>query len=274
MKQMLAYLLNRTLLQRWPVLGIALALSLTLCAGSALAAQEASTADEEVAAALAATIEEVTPFRTLNYKAIHVEGIWAGLILGELAEDAPLPARIEIGVPEGTLVGWFGQMPGRESFDQAIQFQMPYDMRTENGMDIYSAILTSFRYVQLELRIDEEVREAREDGTLAMTLNYAPAHDVEELFLTAAFPAGFVSTEADLRFMGGGPNGEQTYARTFENASAGETVSTTIEGFYVGEDTAAESETNITAIIIIACIAVALAAGIYFFFVAGKKSDE
>jgi len=273
MKQTLACQLNRTLLQRCPVLGIALALSLVLYVGSALAAEEAS-ADEDAAAALATTIEEVTPFRTLNYKAIHVEGIWAGLILAELAEDAPLPARIEIGVPEGTLVGWFGQMPSREGFEQASQFQMPYDMRTENGMDIYSAILTSFRYVQLELRIDEEVRTAREDGTLVMNLNYTPVHDVEELFLTAAFPAGFVSTEEDLRFMGRGPNGEQTYARSFENVDARETVSTSIEGFYVGEDTSAESTTDVTAIVIIACISVALAAGVYFFFVRGKQDEE
>jgi len=258
MKRLIARSQNRPL---WIVVLLGSVVSLLLFAQSAAAAETP-------------TLEEVTPFQTLAYKAIYIEGIWAGIISGDLAEDAPLPARIEIGVPEGTLVGWFGQMPDSQSFEQASQFEMPYDMRTEDGMDIYSAILTSFRHVQLELRIDEEVREVRDDGTLVMSLSYAPVHDVEELFLTAAFPAGFVSTEEDLRFMGAGPNDEQTYARSFENVRAGETVSTTIEGFYVGEDTAAESDTNTVAITILVGIALVLAAGIYFFYARGKKAEK
>jgi len=236
----------------------------------------ASAAEGSVAQQL--TLEEATPFHSLGYQLIYVDGealgidsFWAGMITGELHESTPLPALIEIGIPEGTLAGWFGQMPNRESFDSAIQFPEPYQVRTENGMDIYSAIMTDYRHMQLEFRYEGDPSSAGSDETMSINLSYAPIHDVPELLLTAAFPAGYVATEDDLIFRGAGPNSEQTYARVFENVSAGQTISTTIDGFYVGEG-AVESTTDITTVIIIAAIAVAMGAAIYFFLARGKPS--
>ena len=224
------------------------------------------------------TSVEVTPFQTLNYKLIYIEGtldmegMWVGLLSGELAEDARLPALIEVAVPAGTHTGWFGQLPGLEFPGEAIQFDEPYDMRTEDGMDIYSAVMTSFHMMQLEFRFDGEPA-VRDGNHMTMNLSYTPVQDVEELHLTAAFPAGFASTEADLRFLGAGPQDEQTYSRIFENVNAGETIETSIDAFYAGAG-AAEATTDITTLIIVFAVAAVIIGGVSFFFVRGQKKSD
>ncbi|MCL2746758.1 MAG: hypothetical protein FWE48_06715 [Coriobacteriia bacterium] len=224
--------------------------------------------------------EEVTPFYSLSYQLLHVDGealgmedFWAGLLIGSLPAETALPVRIEIGVPEGTLVGWFGQLPDREIFDGAIQFPEPYQIRTENGIDVYSAVMTSYHHMQLEFRYEGNPLNESVEGAISMNLSYTPIQAVEELMMTAAFPAGFVATDDDLTFRGAGPNDEQTYARTFEDVSTRQTITTTIDGFYVGEG-AAEPAANATTIIIIVAISVALVAGIFFFFARGKRSSD
>jgi hypothetical protein len=246
--------------------------SLTLAVSLAVAAEDTGAASTE-ADSVTSSLEEVTPFQSMNFTAIYTEGIWVGLLSGELAEYTPLPARIEVAVPEGTLTGWFGQMPGSDGFDSALQFTESYLARTENGMDIYSAVMTHFHTMQFETRIDESPLTDGDENSMNMSLSYTPVHDVDELSLTAAFPAGFVSVEENLVFLGDGPGGEQSYSRIFEAVTAGEPVSTTISAFYVGADESATPDADPTTIIIIVCIAVAMIALTYVFFVRGKKAD-
>ena len=237
-------------------------------------------ATETADADLGINPEEAIPLSSLSYQLIHVDGalldmddFWAGLLIGGIPENTPLPALVEIGLPEGTLTGWFGQLPSREIFDDAIQFLEPYQIRTEDGMDIYSAVLTHYHYVQLEFRYEGNPLSNDAEDIMSIHLSYAPIQDVEELMMTATFPAGFVATDEDLIFGGSGSNNEQAYTRVFENVSAGQTVSTTIDGFYAGEG-AVESTTSTAAIIIIAAVAIALAAIIYFFLAKSGKSPE
>ena len=224
-------------------------------------------------------IEEVTPFQSINFTVIHVEindefgseSIWVGLISGELPEDTPLPARIEVAVPEGTLTGWAGQLLSSDAFDTAVQFPDFEHVRTENGMDVYSAVMTQFHFMQLETRIEESPIIDGDGTSTTWALSYTPVHDLDRLQLTAAFPAGFVSQDEGVRYFGDGPEGEQSYYHVFENVNAGQTVSTTISAFYVGADEVAESAVDITTIIILVCIAVALIAITYVLFVRGKQ---
>ena len=225
------------------------------------------------------SIEEVTPFQSINFTIIHVEitdefgseSIWVGLISGELPEDTPLPARIEVAVPEGTLTGWAGQLLSSDAFDTAVQFPDFEHVRTENGMDVYSAVMTQFHFMQLETRIEESPIIDGDGTSTTWALSYTPVHDLDRLQLTAAFPAGFVSQDEGVRYFGDGPEGEQSYYHVFENVNAGQTVSTTISAFYVGADEVAESAVDITTIIILVCIAVALIAITYVLFVRGKQ---
>jgi len=246
---------------------LAVVLFLTLGAGLAVAAEG---------------IEEVTPFQSMNFTVIHVEisdefgseSIWVGLISGELPEYTPLPARIEVAVPEGTLTGWAGQLPSSDGFESAMQFPDFAHVRTENGMDVYSAVMTQFHFMQLETRIEESPIVESDDAGMTWALSYTPVHDLDELQLTAAFPAGFVSQDDGIRYFGDGPEGEQSYYHVFENVSAGVPVSTTISAFYVGADEGAESATDPTTIIIIVCISIALIALTYVFFVRGINTKE
>jgi len=108
---------------------------------------------------------------------------------------------------------------------------------------------------------------------MTWALSYTPAHDLDRLQLTAAFPAGFVSQDEGVRYFGDGPEGEQSYYHVFENVNAGETISATISAFYVGADEVAESAVDTTTIIILVCIAVALIAITYVFFIRGKREQ-
>lgn len=264
----------------WKIaLSVPVTLSLTvfslLFAVSALGAEaEAEAENGEVTAEGA--MSAITNFESMNLKIIYIQGIWVGLLSGELSEFTAFPAHVEVGVPEDTMVGWFGQMPSSEFFDDATQFPEPYEMRTEDGMDIYFAIMTN-HYMQMETRIEEnpliegtidEFGNASE--TLTMRISYTPLSDLDEMVLTAAFPPGFVSTEPDLRFFGDGPNGEQTFGRPFENVSAGEEISTTITATFVGEG-AAEPAADNTTIFIVLAITVVLVVGVFFFFIWGKR---
>jgi len=223
---------------------------------------------------------EVEEFRLINYKLIEFETVgvdgvtpesmWVGIISGELDFDVALPALIEIAVPEGTHTGWFGQLAGLDNPDSAIQFQEPYTMRTENGMDIYSAVLTMHHIVQLEIRFEGNPILESPEGTRVMEMSYTPVNNARELHLTAAFPADYASTDQELSFLGEGPNGEQTYSRIFTDVVGGETYTTTIEGIYVGEGTA-ESGTPITTVLIVGAIALVLVAVVIFAYVRGQK---
>lgn len=257
--------------QTFTLLCVSVILIVGLSAHTALA--DEATANED-------TLTEATPFSTLSYQLLHVDGqslgmedFWAGLLIGSIPEDTTLPALIEIAVPEGTLVGWFGQLPDREIFEGAIQFPEPYQVRTENGMDIYSAVLTNFHHAQLEFRYDANPLVESTAENMSIYLSYTPIQDLDELILTATFPAGFAASDPELSFRGAGPDGEQTFARSFDYISAGEQVSTTITGFYVGEG-AVESSTDTLVVIMIAAASVFAIALVFFFFVRGKNSPE
>ena len=261
------------------VLSVVLALSVALAAPiTALSAEpvvaEPVQASEEVSA------DAVVPFRQMIYKLLYVdghqigstEGIWAGLLSGELPEDTPLPARIEVALPAGTHVGWFGQRPDLANQDHAIQFPEPYEMRTEGEFDIYTAVMTDFHTMQLEFRFDGEPAE-REGNEMSLDLSYAPIQDLEELHLTAAFPSGFVARDTTLNFMGAGPNDEQAYSRIFTQVNAEQLYETTIVGTFTGTD-AVDSEASTTTILIIVGIAAVLIVAVFLFFVRGMRNKE
>jgi len=226
---------------------------------------------------------EVTDFKLINYKLIEIEtvgadgvtpeSIWVGIISGELDSSVALPALIEIAVPEGTHTGWFGQLAGLDNPESAIQFQEPYTMRTENGLDIYSAVMTVHHIVQLETRFEGNPILESPEGTRVMEISYTPAGNAEELHLTAAFPAEYASTDQDLSFLGAGPNGEQTYSRIFTDVVGGETYTTTIEGIYVGEGTV-ESGTPLTTVLAVGAVALVMVAVVVYVYVKGQSGKH
>ncbi|MCL2526652.1 MAG: hypothetical protein FWE46_06405 [Coriobacteriia bacterium] len=252
---------------------VVLAISIFALSASNPARAFAAEATPAVAAVAEATgIETVTSFETLNLKVLHVEDMWVGLLSGHVAEGTALPALIEVAVPAGAHVGWFGQMPAMDNFNGAVQFPEPYLVRNEGAIDVYSGVLTNFNYTQLEFRMDSDPSSTGADGEMIMSLAYTPAHEVGSLVLASAFPAGYVSRDEGIDFLGAGPDGEQTYFHRFENAPGGVEQRADITAVYVGTG-AAQAGTDTTTIVIIACISVALIAGVYFFFVRGKSEQ-
>ncbi|MCL2403708.1 MAG: hypothetical protein FWC86_05740, partial [Coriobacteriia bacterium] len=221
---------------------------------------------------------EIVPFESLIYKVMQSHNQWIVIVGGTLAENTPLPATIEVAVPTGSPVFWFGEVgaTGDPTQDPRFPGELEDMRRTEGEFDIYTAIMTTYRDMQIEYRLNQNPFTQGPDGP-TVALEYTPWHDVSELRLAAALPPGGAVLAPDIEFMGFGP-GETTeerapaFARLFTDATAGETFSTEITYTVTAGGSAVS---NLSDVVVFGLVAVlVLVAGVVFFlFARGMKKN-
>ena len=218
---------------------------------------------------------EITPFETMIYKVLIVNDHPIVIVGGTLPEDTPLPATIEVAVPAGSPVFWFGEIG--ETGDPAQDPRFPddrYTMRTEGDFDVYTAVMTEYLDMQIEWRISPSPF-SRGGGDLYVSLEYTPWQDVDMLQLAAALPPGGVAPTAN--FIGWGPPDEEgnqsgAFAYDFPDAQAGQTYAVDMGFTMTGTGSAIS---NIDPVIVIGLIAVlTIVAGTMFFLFAKTKKPE
>ena len=213
----------------------------------------------------------ITPIVNLQYKVMNWDGEWLATLTGHIdtKEHSPRGAVVEVGVPAGTEVFWFGEIG--ENNAAVREFAQPWDMRTEDGFDIYTAILTQGTGVQLDL-VTTDPRIQTEEGP-GVKVSYTPLHDVEELWLAAATPPGTAVLDRNIHYLGTGPNGELAFAYILNDVAGGQMQEVDI--IYITD--ASETVSNISPAVPIAIIVSMLllaVVGIVYFKKNEVKADE
>jgi hypothetical protein len=223
---------------------------------------------------------EIVPFESLIYKVMQSHNQWIVIVGGTLPDNTPLPATIEVAVPTGSPVFWFGEVGGSGDPQQDPAFpEERRSMRTEGAFDIYTATMSIYRDMQIEYRLNSNPFTQGPDGP-SIFLEYTPWQDVSELRLAVALPPGGAVLASDVEFLGFGP-GENpndrspAFARIFTDVSAGEVFSTEITYTITGGGSAASNLSDVVVFGLVA--AFVLVAGIVFFLFARglrKKNAE
>ena len=215
----------------------------------------------------------ITPFERMIYKVLIVNDHPIVIVGGTLPENTILPATIEVAVPAGSPVFWFGEVG--ESGDPAQDPRFPsdhYTMRTEGDFDVYTAVMTHYLDMQIEYRLSPSPF-SRGGGDLYVSLEYTPWQDVDMLQLAAALPPGGVAPTAE--FIGWGPRDEEgnqsgAFAYNFPDAQAGETYSVDM-GFTMTGGGPAVSNIDPGIVIGLIAVLVIVAATMFFLFSKTKK---
>jgi len=187
------------------------------------------------------------------------EETWIAAITAELSQNEQLPATIEIAVPEGVFVYFFGEVGG-------TQFPNPTPVRTENGLDIYTGILTTGNIVHLEYTLEGNPVGPEP----SMNISYTPLRNVGELHLIAAFPANSAVTDPQFEYMDSGPDGEPAFAYIVESAIGGQEYSISIP-YRANVDLSVSNPFIVGGLVVIMVI---LAAGVFWVFGRKKYDDD
>ena len=210
--------------------------------------------------------EHIAHFTTIQYKVLPWDDdLWIAMISGEIDAHIPLPAVVEMAVPENTDVYRFGE-PGN-----APDFTPPWQVRTENGLDIYTAVLTHGHIVTIEYTLPDNPI-VRTDAGPAVNVSYTPLHNLDELHLIAALPVDSAVLEPGFEYMGSGPSGEPAFATIVTDAVGGQQYSTSIP--YIENASERQSDDNIVAIVGIAGFILLTAIVMFWFFKRGANKDE
>jgi hypothetical protein len=144
-------------------------------------------------------------------------------------------------------------------------------VRTENGLDIYTAILSESRVALIEYTLNDNPFAQTSDGP-TMNLSYTPLRDIGELHLIAAFPFDSSVTDPQFEYYGVGPEGQPAFGYVIENALGGQEYSTSIP--YVTDVSNTVAEANPLIVVGIIAIMVFFAAVVFLFFRKGSRSGD
>ncbi|MCL2438097.1 MAG: hypothetical protein FWC99_03260 [Coriobacteriia bacterium] len=230
----------------------------------AIATESETEADNEYAEAIHDTATtQVAQFDVIQYKVLQSEDMWVARVIVQLAEHEPLPATIEVAVPQHSAVFHFGE-------DGQGAFPSPLDMRIENGFDIYTGIMTQARIATLEYTLPVSPFEQTSAGP-SINVSYTPLHNVEELWLIAALPPESAVTDQQFRYIGSGPHEEPAFAYIVEDAIGGQEYTTQIAYIANAGDLTSPSD-NTVALIILVVFLVIVAAVVLWLFKRGRTT--
>ena len=177
--------------------------------------------------------EDLDHFRLIQYKFFRAPNGYTAAIWGMLdPNEVELPALVQIAVPAGANIFWFGPVPADGVTPESPQFQ-DYHMYTDGGNDIYTVLLTDSYDLQIEHYFwgDDFLFPVRTlpDGDHEIRISYTPLHDVEILRLAAFLPEGSAARDSiNVEFLGVGPTGDPAFAMDFHDAQGGETYTAEI----------------------------------------------
>jgi len=166
------------------------------------------------------TSDQIVPFTSMQHRTIQTATGYSYLVFGNLDDSDQLPATIEIAVRTGAEVFWFGEALLGDEYEE-VHFAEPHVMRTENGLDIYTAVLTTSRTVQIEytLRGVEPVT-MRANNQEGVHMEYQPLTDLAFLHFSSVLPPGSELTSPDAIFVGNAHDGSPIYAITLTDTQA------------------------------------------------------
>ena len=228
--------------------------------------------------------EQIAHFSWMQYKFFrapdgYTAGIWA-----VLDPEVPLPATIQIAVPEAADVFWFGPVPEGGVNQESPQFH-DYHVYTDEaqGLKIYTAVLTNSHQVQIEHYFWGEAFafpiRTLPNGDHSIRISYTPLHDVPTLRLAAFLPEGSaIRDHLDVDFLGVSPTtGDPAFAMTIEDAQGLQNYTVEIE-YLPAEITARQNQPGVGSGILIAIGVVvasfALGAGALYFMLQKRKSGK
>lgn len=183
-----------------------------------------------LAAANPPEYSEITPFEAINYfKARHFN-TYSIAVIGFLNPETELPATVEFAIPAGSEVIWFSEISGGPIANDP-EFTEPFNMRTENGFDIYTVTLEHYQSAQIEYRIYDNPVTQLSDGVYSIQMQYTPVVDLPILRLMTNFPAGTTVQDPNVEFMGMDPEGGPIFFRIYTDIAAFQTVQDEITYF-------------------------------------------
>lgn len=141
------------------------------------------------------TAEGITPFGKLYYMEMKTGGRWIAIVGGDLPPGTEFPATIELAVPAGVTVRFFGMLCAQSTIEENA-FPYPYKMRTVGDFDIYTATLYSGYDVQLEYFLRRDPIISSSEG-YSVRLSYVPWHHARHLEMSVVVPIGSASLTRD-----------------------------------------------------------------------------
>jgi len=202
--------------------------------GASVTAPFTAWATSEGAEAGDAVASEITPFEAMTLTIRRLSNTYFAAATGFLDPDTTeLPVTVEIAIPAGSSVIWFG-----EPFDGPIVdapfFEPPYNVRTEGNFDIYTATLENHPQVQIEFNLFETPVVALGDGTYMLSMEYTPLTDLMAFRFITNLPVGSENLTENFEFMGINEERENEYGHTFRDVQAGQPLVTSITYSAVG----------------------------------------
>jgi len=217
-----------------------------------LVAAELETSEGEAVA----TPSEITPFDAMTHVVRRLPNTYFAATTGFLDPSVELPATIEIAIPAGSSVIWFGEPSPDLPITSAPHFEEPFLVRTEDGFDIYTATLETFHQAQIEYNLFFSPVAQAEDGNYIIRMEYTPLTDLQALRLITNLPQGSELLDPEgIEWVGINDDGEHEYARTFRDVRGGELVSASIE-YSAPRGTGTPNQSRIADGLIIAAVAV------------------
>jgi flagellar basal body-associated protein FliL len=183
------------------------------------------------------------------------------IVSGTLPENTPLPATVNLAIPEGAQVVWAGEIAGGDvANDPKVEYEL---LETKDGWDIYALTAKAHRTVQIEANLAAPFQNiSGNEGSVNFV--YIPATDADELKIGAETPANIVDYDKKPGyevFGTGGTNG-MVYGPQITNAKAGEEYTaafsfvTMAAGSNAGSSASGDSMTAVIVVLVLLTVAV------------------
>ena len=215
---------------------------------------------------------EVTPFEAINYYLARHFNAYSIAVTGFLNPEVQLPAKVEIAVPAGSEIMWFSEFSGGPVANDP-EIAEPFNVRTENNLDIYTVVLEHYPAVQIEYHIDHDPNVRLSDGVYSIRMEYTPAADVPIFRFITNLPEESTVQDPNIEFMGTDANGYLVFMRLYTDVQA----FTSMQGEFTymppqGRGMIAEGGNLLGGVVTVVAIVIAALAG--FAFVATRRQRQ
>ncbi|MCL2745832.1 MAG: hypothetical protein FWE48_01890 [Coriobacteriia bacterium] len=170
---------------------------------------------------------EITDFEAMTVIIRRLPNTYFAAVTGFLNPEVQLPATVEIALPEGSHIIWFGEPSEAGPIEADPRFEDP-DMRNEDGFDIYTVTLENEHHVQVEYNLFFSPATEAGDGSYILRMEYTPLTDLQAIRFKTNLPIGSEVLDDDVEFYGMNSEGERQYGRTFRDTTAGRMITTNL----------------------------------------------
>jgi len=164
--------------------------------------------------------DSITPFEAMSFVLHRVDAdSYFAAIRGHLDPEVQLPATVEVALPAGSEIIWFGETPS-DGVASGRTFEAPYNVRTEYNLDIYTVTLISYHEVQIEYNLFANPAVRLENGDYIVRMEYTPLTDLTALSMITNLPVGSTVYDEAIAFLGPNAHGESQFGQIFHNPEA------------------------------------------------------